>query len=99
MMLTRIDILFIHIHISIYFGADLTVWVPDAYGGYAWVDFWFFSFGIDFGDAEKDISAAMSLKDFYKQVITAGPASTPPANDKVGTIVIQINTSIVSRMV
>jgi hypothetical protein len=85
MMLTRIDILFIHIHISIHLGADLTVWGPDAFGGYAWVDFWFFGFGIDFGDAEKDISAARSLEDFYKQVITAGPASMPPTNDKVGT--------------
>jgi hypothetical protein len=80
-----VDILFIHIHISIHLGADLTVWGPDAFGGYAWVDFWFFGFGIEFGDAEKNISAAMPLEEFYKQALNVGPASTPPLNDKVGT--------------
>lgn len=84
-MLNDLDILFIHIHISIHLGADLTIWGPDAFGGYAWVDFWFFGFGIDFGDREKNLSAAMSLDEFYKQVITAGPPTAPPTNDKAGT--------------
>jgi hypothetical protein len=37
-----VDILFIHIHISISLGADLELWGPDAFGGLAHVHFWFF---------------------------------------------------------
>lgn len=37
------DILFIHIHVSVHIGADMTLWGPrPGFGGLAHVDFWFF---------------------------------------------------------
>src|ERR1700709_138997 len=61
----NIDILFVHVHISVSIGADLTLWGPDAFGGLAHVDFWFFGFDIRFGDGSRSIPG-ISLGEFYE---------------------------------
>jgi hypothetical protein len=77
----NIDILFVHVHISVSIGADLTLWGPDAFGGLAHVDFWFFGFDIRFGDGSRSIPG-ISLGEFYEMIRTPGPTSNPPATDK-----------------
>ncbi|KAJ9607108.1 hypothetical protein H2200_008180 [Cladophialophora chaetospira] len=75
-----IDLLFIHFHVSIHIGSDLTVWGPKSFGGLAHVDFWFFGFDIHFGGG-RNTGGAASLADFYKMVMTPGPKSDPPPTD------------------
>jgi hypothetical protein len=84
--LIDLDILFIHIHVSIHLGADLTLWGPHDFGGHAYVDFWFFGFGINFGASENpNVTDPISLVDFYGMVKAPGPASAPPSNDKIAS--------------
>lgn len=80
-----IDILFIHIHVSIHLGADLILWGPNDFGGHAHVDFWFFGFGIDFGASENNVKDAVHLIEFYEMVKAPGPPSSPPAHDQIGS--------------
>lgn len=49
------------------------IWGPDKFGGHAYVDFWFFGFGIDFGDEESGQTDALSLDQFYAMIARAGP--------------------------
>ncbi|KAI9648823.1 hypothetical protein NHQ30_003464 [Ciborinia camelliae] len=66
----NIDILFIHTHISVEIGADLTLWGPPVAGS-VHVSLWVVSFTISFGDSE-DEGDPLSLIDFYDLVLQLG---------------------------
>jgi hypothetical protein len=79
----RIDFLFIHTSISVHLGAELTLWGPDEFGGYARVNFWFFGFSIAFGGAEKNVRDPVDLATFLEMVKSPGPDSAPRETDSI----------------
>jgi hypothetical protein len=87
----NIDILFIHTHISVEIGADLTLWGPPV-AGRVHVNFWITSFDINFGDSPtetEDITLILfyglvlqaSQKKAPQSLAAAGPAETPRITD------------------
>ncbi|KEF54961.1 uncharacterized protein A1O9_08613 [Exophiala aquamarina CBS 119918] len=67
----RVRLLFVTIHISISIGAELHIEGPE-FGGIAHVDFWFFSFDIEFGK-RPSLPAPLTLAQFYDVCAKAGP--------------------------
>ncbi|KAK7935993.1 hypothetical protein PG985_001488 [Apiospora marii] len=65
----NIDFLFIHTHISVEIGADLTLWGPPL-AGTVHVDLWVASFSIDFGAAQ-GTQEVVDLYSFYLLVLPA----------------------------
>ncbi|KAI8207724.1 hypothetical protein K4K52_002067 [Colletotrichum sp. SAR 10_76] len=65
----NIDFLFIHTHISVEIGADLTLWGPPL-AGTVHVDLWVASFSIDFGAAQNS-PESVDLYAFYLLVLPA----------------------------
>ncbi|XXG96345.1 histone H2A.Z [Hypoxylon texense] len=65
----NVDVCFIHTHISIDVGADLTMWGPP-FAGRVHISLWFVKFNINFGDAEKGVDP-VSLLEFYQLVLQA----------------------------
>ncbi|KAK4152314.1 hypothetical protein C8A00DRAFT_16367 [Chaetomidium leptoderma] len=70
----NLDVLFIHIHISVEIGADLTLWGPPFAGTVA-VDIKVTTFHINFGSAGSDKPPA-SLLEFYNLVLQASSKKT-----------------------
>ncbi|KAK9444045.1 putative transcriptional activator srcap-like protein, partial [Metarhizium brunneum] len=64
-----IDIWFIHIHISIDIGADLTMWGPSL-AGRVHINLKIVQFSINFGDSQQDVDP-VSLLEFYELVVQA----------------------------
>ncbi|PCD29826.1 hypothetical protein FGRA07_10830 [Fusarium graminearum] len=65
----NIDFLFIHTHISVEIGAELTLWGPPL-AGTVHVDLWVASFSIDFGAAQGSVED-VDLYQFYLLVLPA----------------------------
>ena len=65
----NIDFLFIHTHMSVEIGAELTLWGPPL-AGTVHVDLWVASFSIDFGAAQGGIEN-VNLYEFYLLVLPA----------------------------
>ncbi|KAK7995737.1 hypothetical protein PG990_014510 [Apiospora arundinis] len=65
----NIDFLFVHTHISVEIGADLTLWGPPL-AGTVRVDLWVASFSIDFG-VEPRSQEIVNLYSFYLLVLPA----------------------------
>ncbi|EFY85733.1 putative transcriptional activator srcap-like protein [Metarhizium acridum CQMa 102] len=68
-----IDIWFIHIHISVDVGADLTMWGPPL-AGRVHVNLKVVSFNVNFGHAQQDVEP-VSLLEFYELVLQADQSS------------------------
>ena len=69
----NIDVWFIHIHISIDVGADLTLWGPPL-AGRVHISLWVVKFNINFGDAETNVDP-IALLEFYELVLQADKSS------------------------
>lgn len=65
----NIDVGFIHVHISVDVGADLTMWGPP-FAGRVHISLKVVKFNINFGDAGKNVDP-ISLLEFYKLVLQA----------------------------
>ncbi|MCJ1385951.1 hypothetical protein MMC17_009076 [Xylographa soralifera] len=74
------DFWFVHIHISASVGADLHIEGPE-FGGIAHVDFYLFSFSVDFG-ASPQALPPINLEDFWKMVHQPGPNQQATAKDQ-----------------
>ncbi|KLO97396.1 uncharacterized protein LW93_3374 [Fusarium fujikuroi] len=78
----NIDVLFIHTHISVEIGADLSMWGPPL-AGRVHVDIKVAKFDINFG-GNKDDNKAADIKEFYHLVLQASsqPAESRTAEEK-----------------
>ncbi|MCJ1402453.1 hypothetical protein MMC11_005673 [Xylographa trunciseda] len=74
------DVWFIHIHISASVGADLHIEGPE-FGGIAHVDFYLFSFSVNFG-ASPQALPPINLEDFWKMVHQPGPNQQVTSKDQ-----------------
>ncbi|TWU71091.1 hypothetical protein ED733_002692 [Metarhizium rileyi] len=83
-----IDIWFIHIHISIDVGADLTLWGPPL-AGRLHVNLEIVSFNINFGDAQQSVEP-VSLLAFYHVVLQADHGSPGTQQDQTASAVPRV---------